>query len=91
MTLTLEPPTLPKRRPQSSTARHYAERARRRFLAGLRGVEEPARAIAEGRRLHEEWTAFLEGEEKRFWSENGQAARRKVVRRHPVKKARSRR
>ena len=64
-------------------SRHYAEQAARAFLRGT-GHPTVDAAIRAGARTNDQWLAFLDGHNARFWSTNGKRARRKVVLRHPV-------
>ncbi|QLG11751.1 hypothetical protein HLB42_21605 (plasmid) [Deinococcus sp. D7000] len=63
--------------------RHYAEQAARAFLRGT-GHPTVDAAIRAGARTNDQWLAFLDGHNARFWSANGKRARRQVTARHPV-------
>lgn len=65
--------------------RHYADKAAVKFLRGT-AYSSPDEAIAAGARTDEQWSAFMKGEAARFWSENGQKARRAVRKRHPIRR-----
>ncbi|GAA4002842.1 hypothetical protein GCM10022631_11990 [Deinococcus rubellus] len=69
--------------------RHYADKAAVKFLRGTVHTS-PDEAIAAGARTEEQWSAFMKGEAARFWSENGQKARRAVRKRHKVKTQKTR-
>ena len=69
---------------------HYAQKAAKRFLRGT-PFRTPDEAITAGYKTEDQWAAFMAGEMKRFWSLNGQKARRKVKARYPVKRQRKQR
>ncbi|WP_161883936.1 hypothetical protein [Deinococcus alpinitundrae] len=65
--------------------RHYADKAAVKFLRGTT-FSSPDEAIQAGARTEEQWSAFMKGEAARFWSANGQKARRAVRKRHPIRR-----
>ncbi|MBZ9712203.1 hypothetical protein [Deinococcus multiflagellatus] len=63
--------------------RSYVDQAARRITRGT--VHNSPAFVIRIARTEEFWNALLDGQRGIFWSRNGKKARRKVVRRHPVK------